>query len=90
MRRLAASLCVACCVAQTRNPACERAAAATGGLIAWNATAKRCEPDVCDGSPEGILDFLATPPPPAEGQHYGKKLGAGFCDGLGRSRESQD
>ena len=80
MRRLAASLCVACCVAQTQNPACERAAAATGGLIAWNATAKRCEPDVCDGSPEGILDFFATPPPPAEGQHYVKKLGAGFCD----------
>ena len=80
MQRLAASLCVACCVAQTQNPACERAAAATGGLIAWNATAKRCEPDVCDGSPEGILDFFATPPPPAEGQHYVKKLGAGFCD----------
>ena len=74
-----ASLALIACVARAADSACDRAAAATGGLIAWNATAKRCDPDVCVGSPEDILDFF-TAPAATKATSYLESRGSTYCD----------
>ena len=74
-----ASLALIACVARAADSTCDRAAAATGGLIAWNATAKRCDPDVCVGSPEDILDFF-TAPAATKATSYLESRGSTYCD----------
>lgn len=59
---------------------------AHGGLVVWNATTQRCEPDVCAGSAADVLDLFREPPSTRlPGEDHGfktKHMGEKYCDHL--------
>ena len=72
--------------ATMQSERCEITTLADGGLVVWNATTQRCEPDVCAGSAADVLDLFREPPSPRlPGEGRGFKtihLGEQYCDHL--------
>ena len=72
--------------ATMQSERCEITTLADGGLVFWNATTQRCEPDVCAGSAADVLDLFREPPSPRlPGENHGFKTihwGEQYCDHL--------
>lgn len=58
-------------------------AAASGGLVEWDSESQVCRPDVCIGSPSGIVHFdRRVVPNPTTEANFMKLRPAGFCNNI--------